>query len=217
MLTDDLTKPLAHLDWNDTDAVQEASSPLLDHLAHDPERLGQLLAAVPDDPALSALAEHYDILDKVVLHHDPAGWRLRLHLFLPGYFDRPHNHRWTYSSRILTGSYRHTLYGLDHQLDDHIDVATLHPYMVRTETTGSAYTLHHAMIHAAVAEPHTVTLIVRGPAMKDRFVVTDRTTNTVWWQYGAANESPAEAQNKRMDTARFTDLHSTLTQLSLIT
>ncbi|MFE0680641.1 hypothetical protein ACFW17_07530 [Streptomyces sp. NPDC058961] len=214
MLTDHLTKPLAHLDWNSTDAVEAATAPLLETLAADPGHLVQLLDAIPDNPDLSALAEHYDILDKVVLHDDPSGWRLRLHLFLPGHFDRPHNHRWTYSSRILHGSYQHTLYGLDDQLDDTTDVKALHPYLVRTETSGSQYTLHHQMIHAAVAEPHTITLVVRGPAMKDRFVVTDRTTGRAWWQYGAAQEDPQVAAAKRMHPDRLAEIRRRITTLA---
>jgi hypothetical protein len=39
--------------------------------------------------------------------------------------------------------------------------------------------------------------IVRRPAVKDRFVVTDRATGKAWWQYGAATETP-EAAAKRM-------------------
>jgi hypothetical protein len=49
-----------------------------------------------------------------------------------------------------------------------------------------------------VAQPYTVTLIARGPAVKDRFLVTDRATGRAWWQYGAAREGPAEAARKRM-------------------
>ncbi|GGY13551.1 hypothetical protein [Streptomyces xanthochromogenes] len=214
-MLDDYTEPLKTLDWNDPAAVQDATSPVLARLADDPTFLTWLLDEVPNDPELFPMAEHYDILDKVVLHNDPSGWRLRLHLFLPGYYDRPHNHRWTYSSRILAGSYQHTLYGPDHDLDERVDVAAMQPYMVRTETAGSAYTLHHSMIHAAVAEPHTVSLIIRGPAMKDRFLVADRATNTSWWQHGAAEESAEKSREKRMTVARFTDFRDRLTSLGL--
>lgn len=70
-----------------------------------------------------ALCEHYDILDKIVPHDDHRGWPLRLHVFFPDYFDRPHNHRWTYSSHILRGSYPHTRYGTEDQLgNEDIDV-----------------------------------------------------------------------------------------------
>lgn len=193
-----LYAPLAGLDWTDLPAVTAASTKVIHRLAADPALLGALTDAVTDNPRLASLCEHYDILDKIVLHDDPDGWRIRLHTFLDGYFDRPHNHRWTYTSRILFGSYAHTLYGNDHDFTDAIEVAKLQPRMVRVEGPGDTYTLSHSMIHSVTARGETVTLIVRGPAVKDRFVVTDRVTGKAWWQYGAATENPEAAAAKRM-------------------
>jgi len=189
---------LATLDWDDLTAVRAASDKLLTALDSDRGQLRALAAGVLADPALLALCEQYDILNKIVVHDDSAGWRLRLHIFLPGYYDRPHNHCWTYASRILHGSYTHTLYGTDDGLGQHIDPADLVPRMVRTEQPGDSYTLHHSMIHSVVAEPYTTSLIIRGPSVKDRFLVTDRRTGHTWWQHGAATEDPAETARKRM-------------------
>jgi len=111
---------------------------------------------------------------------------------------RPHNHRWTYTSRILSGKYTHTLYSTDHEFTGEVDVSALTPRLVRTEEPGDTYTLHHSMIHSVTAHGEAVTLIVRGPAVKDRFVVTDRITGKAWWQYGAATETTETAEAKRM-------------------
>ncbi len=190
---------LNDLDWTDLTAVTTATEKVLTELAQDPALIREYAEIAVANPDLLKLCEHYDILNKIVLHDDPAGWRLRLHVFLPGYYDRPHNHRWTYSSRILHGSYTHTLYGTDDQIgDDGIKVTDLTPSMIRTETAGDFYTLHHSMIHSVLAEPYTTSLIIRGPAVKDRFIVTDRVTGQAWWQYGAASESPDDANRKRM-------------------
>jgi hypothetical protein len=197
--------PLAGLDWTDLPAVTAASTTVLDTLTADRARLGELTNAVLNNPHLAGMCEHYDILDKIVLHDDPNGWRLRLHVFLDGYFDRPHNHRWIYTSRILSGSYTHTLYGTDHDLTDEVDVVALTPRLVRIEEPGDTYTLHHTMIHSVVARGQAVTLIVRGPAVKDRFVVTDRATGKAWWQYGAATETPEAAAAKRMTETQLHD------------
>lgn len=194
----ELFTPLSTLDWNDLASVINAATRLLDQLAGDRPLLGDLATRITDDAVLPDLCEHYDILDKLVLHDDPSGWRLRLHVFLDGYFDRPHNHRWTYTSRILTGSYTHTLYGADHDLTDEVDVAALTPRLIRIEEPGDTYTLHHSMIHSVTAHGETVTLIIRGPAVKERFVVTDRETGKAWWQYGAATESAKAAAAKHM-------------------
>ncbi|MET8979404.1 hypothetical protein ABZX85_27755 [Streptomyces sp. NPDC004539] len=210
-----LTEPLHDLDWNDTHTVHTTTGKILTGLATDRDLLHTLVQRIPQDEHLSRLSEHYDILDKLVLHDDPAGWRLRLHIFLPGYYDRPHNHRWTYSSQILRGSYAHTLHGLDDILDEGMDLASLQPYMVRTEKPGDSYTLHHRMIHAAVAEPHTVTLIIRGPALKDRFLVSDRDIGRSWWQYGAAGETPEESDSKRMSVDRMNHVIDNLAEWNL--
>ncbi|MDG4768304.1 hypothetical protein O7632_30060 [Solwaraspora sp. WMMD406] len=201
----EMISPLSALNWNDVASVNTAATKLLDQLADDRAILADLVERLPDDAHLASLCEHYDILDKLVLHDDPTGWRLRLHIFLDGYFDRPHNHRWTYTSRILTGSYTHTLYGTDHDFTDEVDVSALTPRMVRVEEPGDTYTLHHSMIHSVTAHGEAVTLIVRGPAVKDRFVVTDRTSGRAWWQYGAANETPEAAAAKRMTSGHLSD------------
>jgi hypothetical protein len=201
----DLFSPLKGMDWNDLASVTASSTEILDRLAADRPLLGDLATAVTDNPDLAGLCEHYDILDKIVLHDDPDGWRLRLHVFLDGYFDRPHNHRWTYTSNILSGCYTHTLYGTDHEFTDEINVAALTPRLIRIEEPGDAYTLHHSMIHSVTAHGEAVTLIVRGPAVKERFVVTDRATGKAWWQYGAATESAVAAAAKRMSDDQLRD------------
>jgi hypothetical protein len=225
MLPEALHAPIAainSLDWDDLPAVGAASDKLLTTLDHDRTLLTALTARTAGDPALADLCEHYDILDKIVLHDDPTGWRLRLHVFLPGYYDRPHNHRWTYSSRILAGSYTHTLYDLDTPPDDNehdqeLDIATgLRTRMIRTETAGDTYTLHHHLIHSVVAEPYTTTLIVRGPAVKDRFFLTDNATGRSWWQYGAATETPEEAAAKRLRPNELRDRLDHLTESGVL-
>jgi hypothetical protein len=64
------------------------------------------------------------------------------------------------------------------------------------------YALHHTMVHAVVAEPYTVSVVVRGPSVKDRFLVMDRRTGGSWWQYGARQESAETAARKRMSLER---------------
>jgi predicted metal-dependent enzyme (double-stranded beta helix superfamily) len=135
-----IVKPLRALDgaddWDDIDAVEATAREVLDALVGDPGVVRAILRDIPRTPALLALCEHYDILDKIVLHDDPAGFRVRLHVFLPGYFDRPHNHRWSYASTILRGSYRHYLFGTV-ELDEDIVPGSLDEVMVRQETEGS--------------------------------------------------------------------------------
>lgn len=200
-----IIEPLRSLDWEDIDAVEHAARKALSTLLEDPQAIREALLALPERPALLKLCEHYDILDKIVLHDGASGARLRLHVFLPGYFDRPHNHRWSYASTILRGEYRHYLFG-DAELDERVDPAALTSLMVRQEQVGNTYALHHTMVHAVVAEPCTVSLVLRGPAVKDRFLVMDRKTGESWWQYGASQEIAQSAEQKRMSVERLAEL-----------
>lgn len=209
-----IIEPLRSLDWEDTDAVEAATVKALAMLTSQRRMLRDILLDLPERPDLLGLCEHYDILDKIVLHDDPSGVRVRLHIFFPGYFDRPHNHRWSYASTILRGQYRHYLFG-DAELDETVDPASLKALMVRDEQPGSTYALHHTMVHAVVAEPYTLSLVIRGPAVKDRFLVMDRKTGQSWWQYGASQEPAYDAEQKRMSVERLAELTNSLREWDL--
>jgi hypothetical protein len=111
--------------------------------------------------------------------------------------------------RRLRGQYRHYLFG-NVELDETVRPRDLDAVMVRQEQVGNAYALHHSMVHAVVAEPYTVSLVVRGSAVKDRFLVMDRKTGESWWQYGAGQESAEDAAKKRMSVERFRELRGLL-------
>jgi hypothetical protein len=87
--------------------------------------------------------------------------------------------------------------------------------MVRQEQVGDSYALHHSMVHAVVAAPHTVSLVVRGSAVEDRFLAMDRNTGESWWQYGAAKESAEDAEQKRMSVERLVELVDRLREFDL--
>jgi hypothetical protein len=207
---------LEEVDWSDLGAVASASEGLLRTLATQRAMLDDLLRSFTQDSSLLSMCEHYDLLDKLVLYRGKrADFRLRLHLFLPGYFDRPHNHRWTYSSYILHGSYLHFLYGQDDGLTEEVEVSGLRPIMIHRQREGSSYTLHHSMVHSVLAEPFTASLILRGPSQKDRFLVMDRHKNTAWWQYGMTAEQPEEREKKVMRPERLAEVLNKLSDLGL--
>ncbi len=162
------------------------------------------------------MCEHYDLLDKLVLFRGQrCDFRVRLHVFLPGYFDRPHNHRWSYSSLILHGSYQHSIYGQDGGLTEDIEVGSLRPIMTHRQRAGDFYTLHHSLIHSVIAEPYTVSLIIRGPAQKNRFLVMDRLENRAWWQFGMAAETAEDREKKVMTREHFDGVMARLAILNL--
>lgn len=205
---------LRGLDWSDAAVVAAACAPVLRSLGGDKPVLRAMVNGARSG-ALAVLCEHYDILDKLVLHSDAAGVRIRLHLFADGYFDRPHTHRWPYTTIILRGSYEHNLFTI---LEDARDgeIPTLRPIMSRVEAIGDSYTLMPGIAHSVKAMPGTVSLIIRGPAVADKFLVTDRQTGEAWWQYGAANESADAQRRKRMSSDQQNGVVEKLLNLGVI-
>lgn len=210
-----LVEPLLTIDWDDTDTVEAAAEEFLKAVAGDGRILREALAALPGRPDLMEMCEEPDPqdsaelgqqLNKVVLYADPvSGVRVRLHAFWPGYYDLPHNHRWTFASLVLRGRFRHRLYG-DQGPDDAPLPVPLVPLHVRREEPGNFYALHHRMLHALVSEPGTVSLVVRGPAAKDRSFLVRESDGTRVWHVGASNETPEQLARKRMSPARLAEL-----------
>ncbi|WP_066582756.1 hypothetical protein [Cellulomonas timonensis] len=210
-----LVEPLLKIDWDDTDAVEAVAEEALKAVAADGRILREALAALAERPDLQALCEHPDPqgtadlgqqLDKVVLYADPdSGVRVRLHAFWPGYYDLPHNHRWTFASLVMRGRFRHRIYG-DQGPDDAPLPVPLLPLHVRHEEPGNVYALHHRMLHALIAEPGTVSLVVRGPAAKDRSFLVRESDGARVWHVGASNESSQQLARKRMSPARLAEL-----------
>ena len=79
--------------------------------------------------------------------------------------------------------------------DEHIPVPC-RPWRTPARHTNPQVTTHGAqdhlqkrpLVHAVVAEPYTIdTLLVRGPAVKDRFLVMGRHTGETWWPRVGSN------------------------------
>lgn len=204
------------LDWENIEEVNAFSQNMFLKLLCDKVLLKSQFQNVLNDNHLFSLCEHYDILDKIVIYDDPINeYRIRLHLFLPGYIDRPHNHRWTYSSYIIKGFYKHFIYGSESQFDK-TNIKNLKPTMIRNEYEGSSYTLHHTLVHSIVAEPYTVSIVLRGPAVKDKFFIYDKSTKKFWHQFGAQHESKEEKLKKVMTKKRFQFIYRKLHEIEVI-
>lgn len=191
---------LRGIDWDNTTSILFGCTRLFDTLAADKALLTEWVANVAADEHLASMCEGYDFMRKLVLHDaTDLGVRLRLHIYREGFFDRPHNHRWSFASYILRGGYVHRIYGGDDQFGENTDPATLSPIYERLELPGSAYSLHHSSVHSVHAEADTISLLVRGPAAKDRFLILDAAAEkNSFWVYGAANESPEQQASKRL-------------------
>jgi hypothetical protein len=195
---------LKFLNWDDAKQVSEISQQTLLSLSQ-PYILHDLINNMLKDKALLKLCEHYDFFDKFVLYRESQDrFRIRLHIFLQeSHKDRPHHHRWIYSSLILKGEYTHSLYGyIDDFLQNSIQPGILEPFLVQKESPGSHYTLTHNIIHAVDALPFTVTLFIRGPVLRTRFMIFDKKTGMKWWEYGRESETIEETKKKIMNASR---------------
>ena len=192
---------LERIDWDNTGSILAGATPVFDLVAGNSVVLAGLLDNLQRDAHLQAMCERYDFLDKLVLADIPrSGIRIRLHLYRAGYYDRPHNHRWSFASRIMRGQYVHRIFGQDSDFTPDTDPSTLRPIHERVESSGAAYALHHTSIHTVQAEEGTVSLLIRGPAAKERFLILDRAAGGSFWAYGAATETPQQQAAKRMTT-----------------
>ncbi|MEO3777801.1 hypothetical protein ABGB16_13345 [Micromonospora sp. B11E3] len=205
----------AQFDWDDFEETGRRTRDLIQRIAADKAVLADMVDRSLNDPALRAMAEHHELLDYLVLHNAPdRGFRLRLHCSTDVHRDRPHDHRFSFSSVILTGGYRHTWHRLDTDLyaswseEDALGVMDLtrsepaekafeviEPMLVRDERPGNCYSLHDSVIHTTFTKPDTFSLFLRGPAVKSRSIILDAETRRVWWRFGAEQE-PAERRAK---------------------
>lgn len=191
--------PLSQINWDDTTSILRGCTPLFGTLRSDPALLAKLVVGVAEDPHLREMCEGYDFMHKLVLYDAiDLNVRLRLHLYQAGFFDRPHNHRWSFASHILRGGYIHRIFGRDDQFGEHTDPNSLLPIHERLEQSGSTYALHHTSVHTVHAQADTISLLIRGPATKQRFLILDAATGGFFWVYGAAQESPRQRASKRL-------------------
>lgn len=227
MITDVLEK--LDLDWSDLPATHATTRELLTEIAADREGLRALVEQVRDQPELMQLCERHRLLDKIVVFDGgPNGVRLRVHISTREHRDRPHDHRFSFTSRILTGRYRHTRHELVGNIDsdipwhvqDDADArlvdAKAVPRFATHQTAGSTYSLHHTEVHTTFTTPDTVSLFLRGPAEKERSLITERETGKLWWRYGADKERPDRRERKQMTNAEFDQLVGRLYKLDII-
>lgn len=159
---------------NALEEFHQRSKNRLEQLSQDRQQLRELILSVLQNDALLSLCAHYDAVDKLVLwNSEEEKMQLRLHIYSDDAVPQAnssqidtadaHNHRWNFTTWILSGGYQHTLYALDGTT----------PMAIRHEGVGSCYTLHHGQFHSIVREPNTVSLIIRGALEKEDFQVIE--------------------------------------------
>ena len=112
-------------DWAAFGEAGRDSRNVIQEIAADRAALRELILAVGRDEHLLPLCEKVRDFKYMVLYDAlDRGFRLRLHRFSEGQEDQPHNHRYSFSSTILKGSYAHTLY----EVADESTAPNVQPY-----------------------------------------------------------------------------------------
>jgi hypothetical protein len=202
------------------DLFSSISREILSQIANTPHQLRSLVLAITDDEDLFSSCARYTALDKLVLKNIPDHpMQLQLYIYsdppdrliTPSQIDirEPHNHRWNFSSLILAGGYHHTIYSTSAEDD-------LVPTMIREESHGCCYTLHHSQFHSILEYPNTITLILRGPLEKEHFQVSSHKSGKVKWHNSPSSKNLEEQSRKTIDLKRYHHLVTRLTDLGII-
>lgn len=148
------------------------------------------LDALGSSPALLAKCEHLRGLNKLVLHDDrTTGVRLRLDVFGAAYEDLPHNHRWSYASRIVRGGYDQFVHGTICAESTPADLRTMAPVFATHFGPGATHFLHHSVVHSLSVLPYTISLVLRGPAVRSHALWSDRSSGEVWLHQGGDSDA----------------------------
>lgn len=217
------------VDWSDLATAHQATKPFLEELARDQATLRLLIERARESPHLMAMCERHRLLDKLVIFDGgPRGFRLRIHLSTQEHLDRPHDHRFSFTTCILAGGYRHVRHQLVGDLGNAVPPAVQDdfdavptdlkavPRFVTHERAGHVYSLHHTEVHTIYTEPDTVSLFLRGPAEKERSLITERETGRLWWRYGADKEKADRRARKVMKPEEFDELTRRLVKMDIL-
>jgi hypothetical protein len=208
---------LPPIDWRDFERASETSKRVLHKLAGDGDLLRALVHRVEEAPRLLEMAEHHQLLDRMVIYDAlDRGFRIRLHLTTDEHHDRPHDHRFSFSTLILRGGYRHIWHAPGQEVGEGMDVARLRPLFVTTEAQGACYTLHHSALHTTFTTPDTVSLFIRGPAEKQRSVITDKRSGKLWWRYGESDETAERRSEVQMSAEGYRKMRARLEVLGVL-
>ncbi|MER0481231.1 hypothetical protein ABR737_23320 [Streptomyces sp. Edi2] len=216
------------VDWSDLHKARAQTNEILTALAEDKQAMTHLLERAREEEDLFDKCEHHRLLDKLVVYDAlDRGFRIRVHVSTEDHRDRPHDHRFTFTSLILRGHYRHVRHqlvgrpeGVPEDAQDDFDAQDsdlrVIPRFVTNEVAGNCYTLHHSEIHTTYTTPNTVSLFLRGPAEKERSLITERETGRVWWRFGEDKEKAARKGSKRISKAYYDELTARLRGMEVL-
>lgn len=208
-------KNLKSLDWDNLIGFSQESQRVLDKISSDKKFLKSLVDNVSDNNLLLEKSECNPTLSKLVFYSD-SDIEIRLHLFNNDQQDKPHDHRWSFSSRIINGGYKHVIYSILGKVDEKMDMSNIKPIYERYEKKGDSYSIDHTIAHTTMnVAPDTVTLIVRGPVKKHKWFSLDREKNKVSF-LGRVSGKRIGFDQTSMNQEQFNQVRNKLQSLNVI-
>lgn len=208
---------LPALDWSDLDLVHAQTEPILKAIAADRDALRTLIANARMQPRLLEMCERHYLLDYFVLYDAPdRNFRMRIHLHTTNHLERPHNHRFPFTTFVICGSYSHLIQRVRSGVAAVTKFEDMELAYRTREQAGSCYTISPNTIHTTYTEPDTISIIIRGPAVLDKSIIIDRETGGVTWRVGRNSETSERREQVKMSLADFDELTKKLARLGVI-
>ncbi|MFF3730714.1 hypothetical protein ACFYXM_10450 [Streptomyces sp. NPDC002476] len=190
---------LPAIDDTDLRASHRARIEILERLSTDQKLLTRLVHEIEHDPHRLAESEIHPLINRLVLYQDDTrGLQIRLHMS-PGTRELvPHDHKYSFTVKILKGAYVHVWRRRTGTSEEEFTAADIEPGVITIERPGSAYTFGHPLIHQTVMLPGTVTLFTRGPRAKNRsHAALDMLPAANGWPEASQAGKPKHARGQR--------------------
>lgn len=217
-MPDNFLDDLPAINWDDLPAAAAIAEPALRRVAGDKSFLRGLLAAVPGDPNLFSKCESDTVEDKIVLYDDEQrGIRIRLRLATTEQRELAHSHRFSFSNLVLRGSYKHRNYQCRGEFSQESTAEDVVPVCIHEDSPNHCFTIHHSAVHATPLEAEgTISLVLRGPAVKRRAPVVPRTGGRPFERIGEAEESAERRKLRQMSAVKFDEWCRRLEEYKII-
>jgi hypothetical protein len=224
-------------DWSDFESAHLANKAILDGIARDRNALREFVINARRQPELFSMCEKDQFRYKLVLHIQDAPFaRLRLHIWKTGFSDVAHVHRFNYTSRILSGGYRHLVYShnqnlypseICNQTDEFLeadsdlikrslDISMIFPTVAFDVGQGQCYSQNYEILSSTVTLKDTVSLFIRGPAYRDSAFQLNVEERKIIWRSGKRTLSSEKQKEISMTSDDFDYVLNRLEELHII-
>ncbi|MEZ8656738.1 hypothetical protein AB6D60_22475 [Vibrio splendidus] len=210
------------VDWNDFESASEITTELLNELCSAQQNIESLIDYMLRSKRLRGMCESNSLLDVLVLYDslEDQGIRIRMHIAKKSQLHRPHDHRWSFTTKILSGGYDHAVYktntspyeitDLSNSVDYQSPVCPDPNYLLGNKNfelvlkhrmqPGATMTICHSNVHTVEMKEGACSIIIRGPAAKERSLIYDFDNEKLWWRFGANNETEKRQNEKKMSS-----------------